>query len=266
MFLKTAAKNLLLTFEIKKVAILSAMEYRISFIFQVVGMMINNTGFVLIWLIYFARFPSLNGWSFHEMALLLAINSISYGLVWIFAYGAVGLSKSVTKGEIDRFLSMPQNTLWQISVSKTEMSAIGDLFFGLIMLFISNYTSWQNILIFLLVIIFSSIVLYSFIISTQSLAFFLGDFEGTSREFINTILGLTMYPQGIYGGALKLLIMTVIPAYFVAALPIQIIRFHDYTLIIYLALASFVFFAIANLIFKAGLKRYESGNQITLNI
>jgi len=266
MSLKTVANYLSLTLEMQKSAILSAMEYRISFIMQVIGMMINNTGFVLIWLIYFARFPGLNGWTFREMALLLSIGAINYALVWIFAFGVVNLSQLIAKGEIDRFLTLPKNTLWQIAVSKTQISAIGDLLFGFIMIWISGYVSLQNIMLIFITSILSAIIIFSFLVGTQSLAFFLGDFEGTGRELINTFLGFTMYPQGIYSGTLKFLMMTLIPAFFAAALPIQIIRFHDFRAIFYLACASIVFLIVANFIFKKGLKKYESGNFINLNV
>ena len=45
----------------------SVMEYRVAFLLQVFGMMINNAIYFLIWVIYFDRFKEVRGWGLNDM-------------------------------------------------------------------------------------------------------------------------------------------------------------------------------------------------------
>ena len=80
MFLSTAAKYVKLTWHITKTSILSAMEFRGSFITQVVGMIVNDIGFAVLWLIFFTRFPTVKGWTLDDTKLLFAITTTQ--LIW----------------------------------------------------------------------------------------------------------------------------------------------------------------------------------------
>ena len=59
MFLSTVAKYINLSFEIIKTNILTAMEYRTSFLIQVLGMIVNDTALIFVWVIFFKQFNHL---------------------------------------------------------------------------------------------------------------------------------------------------------------------------------------------------------------
>lgn len=266
MFLLTAGKYLSLTFIILKANILSAMEYRLSFIIQVLGMIVNDFGLILVWYIYFLKFPQVNGWGFQDTALLFSITTINFALVMIVARGAYNLSRYITNGELDYFLSLPQNTLWHLSISKSDISAIGDLLFGLIIFFFSGIVSLQSFATILAVCFFSAIAMYGFIIITQSLAFYFGNFEDGADQLFHGMLGFTLYPQTTYFGVLKLITLTILPAFFIAALPVRILHGFSWADFGILILFSFLILLISIITFQRGLKRYESGNLINVKL
>jgi ABC-2 type transport system permease protein len=82
----------------------------------------------------------------------------------------------------------------------------------------------------------------------------------------NTILTLAMYPRDIFEGLVRSLMLTILPAAFVGATPLDIVRRPDWT-----ALLGLIGFAISIrllmwLVFYIGLRRYESGSAINVNV
>ncbi len=266
MSISMAVKYLKLTWLVQKINIMSAMEYRLSFLYQVFGMIINNTGLMFVWYIFFKKFPEINGWGFHETMLLYGVSTMSFALVWIFLFGSLWISSYIVKGQLDNYLLQPKNVLWSISVSRTDISAVGDFSFGIIVFIVSGYFTLGNIFIFLLVGIISAIIFYNLIVIVQSLTFWFGNFESVAEDFTNALLGFTLYPQTVYRGALQIIMYTIIPAAYISLVPVRLIKnfnFLDLFLMIAVAIITFI---IANLVFFKGLKRYESGNLINVKM
>ena len=59
-----------------KINLASAMEYRVAFISQSIGMILNDGVYFLIWIIFFDRFKDIRGWQLTDMFLV-------FGVVWI---------------------------------------------------------------------------------------------------------------------------------------------------------------------------------------
>ena len=266
MSLSTVAKYISLTGEMTKLNILAAMEYRLSFLTQVFGMVINDAAFVVLWLVYFQKFPSLKGWTFDDSLLLLSFSTMSFSFVMVVARGAMELSRTITRGELDYFLSFPKSVLWHVSVSKTDISAIGDFVFGLIIFFFIKDSSLQKFLLIISLGILGALILLNFIIITQSIAFFVGNFENAAAQLFHSIVGFSLYPQSAFSGGLKLVMLTIIPAFFAMTVPVQLVRNFDlsyfFLMFGYWLVTSFA----AAFIFKRGLKRYESGNLINVRM
>ena len=266
MFRSTVAKYFSLSLEIIKTNILTAMEYRTSFLIQVLGMIVNDVALILVWVIFFKQFPEIRGRTFSDTVMLYAITTINFGLVMALFRGSFELARTISRGELDYFLALPKNVLWHVSVSKSEISAIGDTIFGILIFFVSGDITPQKIFLFIFYIIISSVILYSFTVITQSLAFWFGNFEEAAEQIFHTLIGFTLYPQTVFHGLLKIVMLTFIPAFFIATLPVQLIRNFDLALTLVMLVYAIAIFGIAVLIFKAGLKSYESGNLINVRI
>ncbi|MDX1379124.1 MAG: hypothetical protein R3307_09760, partial [Anaerolineales bacterium] len=59
----------------------SVMEYRISFLTQVIGMMLNNFIYFAIWIIFFDRFEEVRGWGIGDMYVTFGVLASAFGLV-----------------------------------------------------------------------------------------------------------------------------------------------------------------------------------------
>ena len=266
MSLSTAGKYIRLTWAITKTSILSEVEFRVSFIMQVVGMIVNDVGLVMLWLIFFARFPAVNGWTLDDTKLIFAITTTNFAIVFILARGAFDLARSIHQGDLDQFLAYPMNVLWHVSVAKTEMSAIGDLLFGVGIFIIAGHPTLERSAMFVIFSTLSAGIMYNFITITQTIGFFVRNFEEAANDLFHALLGFTFYPQTVFTGVLRLVMFTVLPAFFIAAVPVRMVKSFEWEL----ALAALGFWAltfwIAVRFFNYGLKKYESGNLIAVKL
>jgi ABC-type uncharacterized transport system permease subunit len=64
----------------------------------------------------------------------------------------------------------------------------------------------------------------------------------------------------------RLILYTLIPAAFVGAVPVKVIETHSFTLFGALAAAALISVGVLVVVFRIGLRRYESGSAINVNI
>ncbi len=247
-----------------KTNLLSAFEYRASFFTQVFGMMINDSLWVTFWVLYFERFPVLNGWTRDDLLVLWAIITFSFGIAFGLFSQALRLSELITQGQIDYYLALPKNVLLQILLGQVRPANLGDLFFGPVLLLIFVPMTWMKWTLFLVGGTLGAVVYLAFFVLAGSLAFFLGSSEGITSGIGNALIHFSTYPTRIFEGWTRVLLFTLIPAGFIAEIPVDMIRNFDPRDLALLVAAAGGFSTVAILVFNRGLARYESGNLMSL--
>ena len=107
------------------------MEYRVSFLTQVVGMMLNNAIYFVFWIIFFARFEEINGWDLVDMLFLFGVVATGFGAGTYLFGNAVRLSTLIASGQMDYYLSLPRPVLLHALASRSNASSAGDFTYGL---------------------------------------------------------------------------------------------------------------------------------------
>lgn len=255
-----------LTGEIFKVNLMSAAEYRTAFLMKVFGMVINDFAWLGLWVIFFARFPQVNGWTVRDVMVLYAIGAANVGIVFALMGGAITIARKISRGEMDYFLTLPKNILWHISTSYTDIPAIGDVLFGILVLIFLVRPNAAEFGLFWLLTLITSITIYSFIVLTQSIGFYVQQFDDAAETMMWALIGFAMYPQVSFVGLLRVLTFTLIPAFFVSTLPVALLSGADLRYLIPLCAYAAALFAAAVFTFYHGLKRYESGNLISVKM
>ena len=90
-------------------------ELKSAFIISIVGMMLNNAAFLILWFYFGKIVGELNGWKAEDIFGLYAINSFAFGVVNAFFYGMVEIPNYIVTGNLDNFLLTPKNLLLKIS-------------------------------------------------------------------------------------------------------------------------------------------------------
>jgi ABC-2 type transport system permease protein len=243
--------------------IAAGMEYRASFLTQVVGMMFNNSVFILFWMILYERLgTTIKGYAFGDVMFLWALSAAGYGISAVFLGNASSLSRTIYTGELDVYLLQPKPLLPSFLASRMSIPGWGDLAYGVILFAVTQSLSPGRIALFLAFSILMAAVLAAIRVLYHSLTFFFGnaeDFAGTASE---VVLSFMLYPGSIFEGPVNLLLHSLIPAALIAYIPAELFRAFDAGRMALLVAADLLIVLAAWVLFSLGLRKYESGNRI----
>lgn len=141
---------------------------------------------------------------------------------------------------------------------RVEPTNLGDLAFGFAVLAVAGDPTPKRAAVFVLVVLASATVLTGFLVLTGSLAFFAGRSESGELGF-HAMLMCGAYPVDVFSGAARLVLFTVEPAAFVAAVPARLVVAPTAGDPLGLLVATVVMAVLAVVTFTAGLRRYTSG-------
>lgn len=266
MWLSVVAKYLRLTWLIFLANVTSAMSLRVSFLMYMAGATIFYIGNFCLWIIYFNQFPSVGGWQMPDVALISALLLLSYSTIDVFVGGVNDLARIISAGNLDYFLVFPKPVLWHVATSKSDVISISSILLSFGMFLYSGDITLQKIFAFLLAACFSTILYFNFFVISQSLAFFMGNIEQATMMTRRMMETSARYSPSIFPSPFRYLLMTIIPTFFVFSLPADLVRTFSLTTFTILLLASIISSFVAHFVFTQGLKRYESGNLITIRM
>lgn len=259
-------KELRFLMAVWKSNLLSAMEYRVSFLMQVFGMMLNNFMYFAIWIIFFNRFNNVRGWGVNDMYVTFGILASAFGLVSLLFGNAFNLSDIIAKGRLDYYLSMPRPVLLHTIASRLIASGMGDFTYGFISYAMSGYLNWAGFLRFVLATLLAATVFAAFLILVQSFAFWVGMMSNFSQLVLNAMLTFGIYPITLFDNYAKVILFTIIPAALMGAVPAEFITRFTWQSLTELLVGAIVLLFLAVTVFRVGLKRYESGSAIQIEV
>src|SRR5215510_5056820 len=214
-------KELEFLFAVWKSNLLSAMEYRMSFLLQVFGMMLNDFMYFIIWIIFFQQFKEVRGWGVNDMYVTFGILASAFGLMSMLFGNALFLSEIINKGRLDYYLSLPRPVLLHTVSSRMISSGMGDFTYGFLSYGLSGQFSWDGFLRFVLATLLAATVFAAFLILVQSLAFWLGMMSNLTALALNAVITFGIYPITLFDSYAKLILFTLIPAAFMGAVPAE---------------------------------------------
>src|SRR6266540_2343478 len=259
-------RELKFLFAVWQANIQSIMEYRVAFLTQVIWMMLNNFIYFAIWIIFFDRFKNVRGWGIEDMYITYGVLASAFGLVSLLFGNAFMLSDIINNGRLDYYLSLPRPVLLHTLASRTIASGIVDFTYGFLSFAISGQFTWDGFLRFVLATLLAATVFASFLILVQSLAFWLGVMSNLSALALNAMLTFGIYPITLFDNYAKLILFTLIPAALMGAVPADFIRTFTWQTLAELLVGAVAFLSIAVAVFRLGLKRYESGSAIQIEV
>lgn len=239
----------------------AAVEYRGPFLLQLFGMMLNNASFLVFWAVLMDHVGSLGGWGLTDVMYLWALGPACFGLAHIVFGNVRELGRIILEGDLDVYLLQPKDPLFHALVSRTDVSAWGDLAYGLVLLpFLTlDPLRWALFLVFTVT---GALLFVGFFSLVQSLAFWLGNVEGLSGALTEFLLSFTLYPETVFPKEMRWVFYSIVPAGFLAFLPLQVLRNLDWIWLPVILLVTVVLLRLAWGVFRAGLRRYESGNSL----
>jgi ABC-2 type transport system permease protein len=238
----------------------AALEYRVGFASQVLSMLVNDLMWLTFWLAYFSRFPLVQGWGREQVATMWAVVAAGFGVGVTVAGNANFLAGLIARGQMDFYLALPRPVLPHALVSRMELTAPGDVLFGLLVFGVVAHPGAAQWALFAVLVLTTALIIVSFTVMAHSLAFWLGDAESLAMELWGALISFSTYPTVIFRGPVRVLLFTVLPAGFIAYVPVELLRRFSWPLMGAVVGFSALMVAASTAVFRAGLKRYESGN------
>lgn len=254
-------------YSIKK-NIISSAELRVSFLLNIVGMVINNMSFVIIWGFLINTVGNIGGWDFASVLGLQGFTAIAFGVLFGFCFGIVNMPKLIQNGSFDQFLLSPKNVLVRVATSSFNPSALGDIVFGIMCFitygYIAQITLLQSVL--LIVLSFFAVLVFSGImIITHSLSFYFSESDSVVRGIFDFFFTPALFHGGAFQGKLRFFFTFIVPSLVVGTLPIEaVVGLSTKTMLLAVVISSF-WFLLSIWFFNRSVKRYESANFITFN-
>jgi ABC-2 type transport system permease protein len=102
------------------------MQYKASFLLELLGFALTSGLDFAVIAILFSRFPSLAGWSVHEVALLYGLTMTSFSLTEMLGRGFdAPFETMMAQGTFDKVLTRPQGTFFQVLASEFQLRRLG---------------------------------------------------------------------------------------------------------------------------------------------
>lgn len=121
-----------------KLRIRSQMEYRLSFLFELVAQACLAVIDFFMIVVLFSRFKQLAGWTLWEVGLLYGMVGICFALAEMFARGFDLFPDNVVRGEFDTMLIRPIGTFFQVLAHQFILRRLGRLLQALVILLIAG--------------------------------------------------------------------------------------------------------------------------------
>lgn len=248
-----------------KYNIMRQMVNKVTFITNILFMILNNASFIVQWLILFSIRDEIGGYTLKEVILLWGVASGVFGVSHILFYKAFEIPDLIINGKLDTFLVQPKNVFLSVITSDSSISAIGDLIYAYICLIIYGITL-KNFILFTIFLIAGGIILTAFVSILGSICFWITKGDTLADSLSNVMINFATYPGTIFKGAIKLILYTVIPVGIANYLPVDTILNFNIVNFIYIIVFAIVITVLAFAIFNKGLKRYSSSNLMSSRI
>jgi ABC-2 type transport system permease protein len=242
----------------------ASLMLRGAFAMQVAFMALNNFTFFVFWWVLMRRVPDIRGWHLADIEVLFGIVAIAVGLAITMAGGVRYLGQFIEQGELDTLLVQPPPVLLHAAGMRSQSSGFGDMASGVILLALSGQVSWIDAPRVGIAIVAAALVFAASGVLFFSAAFWLGQSDSVARQMWELVITFSLYPEPLFGGGLRLVLFTLIPAGWLGFVPAQVARHASPWQLLLLVSAAAGYLGLAAAVFQRGLRRYASGSRFAV--
>lgn len=249
-----------------KASLVREMEFRGNFILGLTRQFIWLLVFVLMIEVIFQHVHELGGWQKYEVLIIIALSRITEGIMGVlFIRNIMDLPNRVREGLFDFHVTKPISALFYTTFRRVDIQNLSNVLAGFAILVYAFTLSPQHFspsstLFFIILSIAGIVIYYSLLVMASTLVFVLDRLEFLWGFNILMSEPLTV-PFGVFPTVPRTAITYIIPLAFVVFVPAQSLtgRLAWWQIPLALSFAAF-FLLLANLAWRAGLKKYSSAS------
>ncbi len=204
----------------------SQMQYRLSFLLDIVGNFFSNFTDLAALMVMFTQARSLGGWSFGEIAFLYGLSSVSFALHELFqgAFDNDVFGSYVQRGLFDQMLIRPLPTFFQMETEYFLLRRFGRMTQGLLAFALGVALAqphWTIAKLLYLPVVIAGGAVFFLAISIAGCTLCFWTVQSTEVVNIFTYGGTTMlqYPLDIYQQWIQRFFIYILPMSFINYFP-----------------------------------------------
>lgn len=241
------------------------MEYKGDFIIGIIGFLLIQASNLLFLRLVFSNIPNLMGWEYNEVVFIYGFSLIPKGIDHLFFDNLWSIGHfTVRKGDFDKYLTRPINTLFHVMVEKLQIDALGEFIMGVALVVVTLpklQIEWSvvRVVLILLVIPFATLIYTGIKTATAAIAFWTKK-SGNITYMFYMVNDFAKYPVDIYNRAVRTVVTYVIPFAFTSFYPAYYFLTGENPLfnLGMTVLIAVILMSIGILVWNRGLKAYES--------
>ena len=241
------------------------MEYKGDFIVGIIGfLLVQLSNLLFLWII-FGQVPDLAGWTINEVVFIYGFSLIPKGIDHLFFDNLWAIGHfTVRKGDFDKYLTRPINTLVHVLFEKLQIDALGELVMGIALVCVSLpqlSIEWSvpKVLLGIAAVFFATFIYTGIKTATAAVALW-SKRSGNIIYMVYMFNDFAKYPVTIYNEVVKNLITYVIPFAFTAYFPALYLLTGENPLfnVGMTVLMSVVLMSLGVFVWHRGIRAYES--------
>ena len=234
-------------------------------VWSAVELMWISVNIIMVGVIY-SHTSSVAGWSMYEMLILVGTSMvIQRFLMGFFWSGIFEMGRNVRNGLFDFVLAQPGDPLFMASTRKLELDGLlNSIVAAGLVIYSARHLGLHpgvgDIALYAVMIACGVVIHYSALVMAMSLAFWITSAQGVEGSYF-TLMEFSRLPREAFRGLASLAFVWILPVVVVSNAPARVIL-HGFEGWWALGLcgATLLWFTLAVLLFRAGLKRYTSAS------
>jgi ABC-2 type transport system permease protein len=251
-----------------RINVLTTLEYRENFLTWFAFLFVyHGAALAALWIVL-DRFPSMQGWSFRDMAFLYALWMAAHALHNTL-FSAVGdVPEHIRDGEFDRLLVRPLDTLFQTIATPGQIFP-DELILAIMTLIAATIFSGARVdatfLVFVpLIVAGGALIDLGVNLAISTAAFWFVKVDALRWIFVQLEQEFTRYPIGIYSRGVRLILTIIVPVAFMNYFPAAYFLHKGENALalppavgLFTPLIGVAFVSIAYTFWRFGLNRYQ---------
>ena len=251
-----------------KLELMTDLQYRLNFLFVFLSTTAWLFAEILLLQFLVARYDSIAGWNIYQLAFLVGVNQLWVGGAFYFIIwpSLASFAQMIKTGASDKLLTLPINTRFYISVHKINWTSLTICLNGILLCIycvakLQLTISFEQIMLFGVFIFISTFIVYCIQFIATCITFWLIN-AGSFLYIVNTVDRLSRFPYEIYlKGVFFFAFTFVLPIAVISNVPARIVfGTIEVKFLVYALVVAIMLYVISSVLWKKGLRRYESAS------
>lgn len=243
------------------------LEYRADAVVEILSDMLFQAVNLIFIIVVFGHTDFLSGWSRDEIIFIYGFFLVPYALfsaffnIWDFN------DRYIVKGEMDRILTRPIHSLFQVVLERMELESLFGIVTGFIIMIYAGERleltlHWYDLFIFIVMVLGGMLIYAGIFVALASIGFW-SDARTDIMPMVYNIGNYGRYPVNIYNHIIRFILTWILPFAFVGVYPSAYFlgRTEWFGYAFLTPVMGILFFLLAILLWNKGVKKYRgAGN------